>query len=346
MKLPGDLTWKSTGKTLGAGGQATVQLVTKQGDTGNAVYALKGLRNGKPAQAYERFAREIKALKSVRHPNIVEIIDHSEPSDSFQFYVMPVVEGMVSLGKRIDDRTNPFLNDPIRSLDLFAQLCSAIHACETNTPAIVHRDLKPENILVADDGRISIIDFGICQISDHETLTLVDEGVGTQNYMAPECESGSDDYVDSRADIYSAGKVLWSAITGLRAFARERPVFQSKSMKTLFPHKPATWHLHHIFENTIRKNTSDRWARASDAVLWARHLKQMVTAAVPPLEEFTKYCPICRMGTLNGFNGSHAVFGNPNPGGIVGLKCSYCGTCMAIDREQVRQVLAQRENLE
>ena len=52
----------------------------------------------------------------------------------------------------------------------------------------------------------------------------MDEGVGTVNYMAPECESGSDDVIGIGADLYSAGKILWSAITGLKAFSRENPV--------------------------------------------------------------------------------------------------------------------------
>ena len=64
-------------------------------------------------------------------------------------------------------------------------------------------------------------------------MTLIDERVGTQYYMAPECEAGAGVEITSSADLYSVGKLLWSAVTGGFAFAREAPVFQAKSMNTI-----------------------------------------------------------------------------------------------------------------
>ena len=97
----------------------------------------------------------------------------------------------------------------------------------------MHRDISLNNILFLADGSIRLIDFGICQIEDGETISLTGESLGTRNYAAPECESGNDSNIDIRSDIYSAAKVLWSAITSREAFAREEPVFQNLSMRDL-----------------------------------------------------------------------------------------------------------------
>ena len=88
MKIPHSLRWKATGSTLGRGGQGTVQVVIAQSGVLTKQYALKALTSGKQAKAYERFAREIAAIKLVSLPAIVEIVDHSQPADDFQFYVM------------------------------------------------------------------------------------------------------------------------------------------------------------------------------------------------------------------------------------------------------------------
>jgi serine/threonine protein kinase len=91
VKFPDSLRWKQ-GRQLGEGGQAPVYLATdKQGEFAGE-YALKALPSHKPAKAYERFAREIEAIKAVDHRNIVRIIDHSAADDGFQFYVMDYID--------------------------------------------------------------------------------------------------------------------------------------------------------------------------------------------------------------------------------------------------------------
>lgn len=208
MKIPQNLKWKATGRTLGAGGQATVVEVVDESLPDGSRYALKGLSNDKPQQAYDRFYREIEAIKKVDHPFIVKIIDHSNVGDSFHYYVMELVEGAVSLRRLLESGTSPFTGDALKSLRLFHKVLEVIEVCWSNK--IVHRDLSPANILVVPDDSIRVIDFGICQIVDGESLTLIDEGVGTVNYMSPECEAGAEGDVSWKSDIYSAGKILCS----------------------------------------------------------------------------------------------------------------------------------------
>jgi serine/threonine protein kinase len=257
--------------------------------------------------------------------------------------------------------TNPFFHNPTRALDLFQQICAALTACEENRPKIVHRDLSPSNVLIASDLTVKLIDFGVCQIEASETVTLVDEGVGTVNYMAPECESGQNRAIDVGADLYSAAKILWTAITGRRAFSRESPVFREMSMTGMFPREPMTWHLHHIFEKTIRHDRRNRYPSAKDALAGSGWVRYLIICGYPPLEQIVApasntfrpfwrkrptRCPICGVGNLLEFNGGHVVFGNPNPQGIFSLQCSYCGFCFPVNLLKAREILESRKKLD
>ncbi len=346
MKVPKELRWELTGDTLGEGGQAQVFLVKDKNQEFANVWALKTLKRDQPGQAYERFSREVSAIRKLQHPNIIRIVDSSTPDDKFQFYVMEYIDGARPLEKVIKSVDNPFYGNPVKSLELFEQICSALVACENCSPKVIHRDLSPSNILVKPNLAIKIIDFGLCQLQGHETITLIDEGVGTVNYMAPECESGSDEVIGIGADLYSAGKILWSAITGLKAFSRENPVFTGKSMSEMFPENPITWHLHHIFEKTIRHDWRNRWGSATDAIASARRVRFIIECGHPPLEEIGPLCPICGVGELSEFPGSHSVFGNPNPQGIVSRQCTYCGICFAINSLRRKEIFDSRKKLE
>jgi serine/threonine protein kinase len=346
MRIPKDLRWEPTGQTLGEGGQAQVHLVKDTSGQLDGLWALKALKRAQPGQAYERFRREIAVMQEVRHPNIIRVVDHSADESDFQFYVMEYIEGARTLEKVVASQASPFFGNPVQALDLFRQICSALLGCEENRPKVVHRDLSPSNVLVGPGLNIKLIDFGVCQIEGSESITLVDEGVGTVNYMAPECESGSNEMIRVGADLYSAGKILWTAITGRRAFSRESPVFNEKSMTEMFPNEPMTWHLHHVFEKTIRRDWRNRWGTAKDALTAVALVHNLIRCGYPPIEQIVPRCPICGVGKLLEFNGGHVVFGNPNPQGIFSLQCSYCGFCFPVNLLKPREILENRKKLE
>ena len=206
MKIPNSLKWKATGNTLGEGGQGKVQQIVDKDNPDGDTFALKTLSPGKPQKAYERFYREINSIKKLDHPYIIKIFDHSNQEDTFHYYVMEYIEGARPLKALLTSSDNPYFKDVIKSLKLLNQIANAILAYDNTN--IVHRDLSPANILILPDETIKIIDFGICQIEDHETVTLLDENIGTPNYRAPECEAGTDDEITIRADVYSAGKLV------------------------------------------------------------------------------------------------------------------------------------------
>lgn len=345
MKIPDSVPWRSTGETLGSGGQANVYLVTRRDQPSSTEYALKVLRNVASRQAKERFRREIEVVKGLDHPSIAKIIDHSEPDDPFQYYVMQYYDGACTVDEVIFSGSNPFHGNVLKCLEKFELLVFAIGACEETKPPVVHRDISPKNILLLQDGTIRLIDFGICQIEDGRVLTLVDENLGTRNYSAPECEAGNDLQIGTHSDLYSAAKVLWSMVTSQHAFAREEPAFSSRSMFTLFPANSATWHLSRIFEKTIRANPSDRYQKAEHLLALIREVRYLVEHGYPPLEEVVGRCPSCGQPQLMDFPQGHAVFGNPNPEGVSSVICRACGFGFVRNMDWWRKNMERFRNL-
>jgi len=206
---------------LGAGGMGEVY---RARDTrlGRDV-ALKLLPEAFAADAERmaRFEREAKVLASLNHPNIAQIYGF-ETDGNTRALVMELVEGP-TLAERLADRLLTFEE----CLSISIQIVQAL--AEAHDKGIVHRDLKPQNIKLARSGRVKVLDFGLARrqsgggslIEDATTLSGATEAgtvLGTVGYMAPEQVRG--ETVDTSADIFSFGCVLYEMATGQRAFAR------------------------------------------------------------------------------------------------------------------------------
>lgn len=318
-----DNRWK-IGEALGGGGQANIYVVRDINEEFSGMYAIKILRNDQSAQAYERFRKEISALLRTNHPNIIKIIHHSNEKSDSQYYVMEYVRGFKTLKKLILEDTNYFKKDAGACADLFLQIANALDYCERMDPPIIHRDLSPANILVFPDKRIKIIDFGLCQIEGTKVITLTDEGVGTRYFMAPECERGGVGKGTIASDLYSAGKIVWSAVTSKIAFARESFVFDDKSMMKMFPDQQELWHLQRIFEKTIRYDPINRWNSAWTAKSYAQNLRELINSGKPPLEAIWDSCPICGIGKLERILKPQNIF-HGIPDGFLAEECNNCG---------------------
>lgn len=346
MGLPKDFRWRQI-RDLGSGGQATVIEVEDTTGALPGTYALKPLRKGASAKAFRRFSREVAAMKAVDHPGVIKIIESSNTEDQFHYYVMEYIPGATTLKKLLNSGNNPFYDSALRSLRLFEQLVGVIAAAKE--AKVVHRDLSPANVLVLPDRSIKVIDFGICQIEGETTITLMDEGVGTINYMAPECESGAGGEVSFKSDLYSAGKILWSAITNQFAFSRESLVFNQKSLRAL-SRNIQTWHLHHIFERTIRHSPNDRFESPAEAFKYIKLVTDTIRFGFPPLEVLEKRCRVCYFGEVDSppsWPGSaDHPFRNPLPHGLVPVTCNYCGSWDLLDRNRLIAEIRRQTTLQ
>lgn len=204
---------------LGEGGMATVY---KAFDTRlERDVAIKIIRRGAfPEEQLERilarFEREAKSLAKLSHPNIVKVYDYGEHAGS-PYLVLEFLSGGTLKQK---------LGQPLpwqEALTLMQPIVDAL--AYAHERKIVHRDIKPSNVLLTEKGQPLLTDFGIAKILDWEdgqTLTGTGVGVGTPEYMAPEQGMGKE--IDTRADVYALGVVLYELLTGKKPYTADTPM--------------------------------------------------------------------------------------------------------------------------
>ncbi len=103
---------------------------------------------------------------------------------------------------------------PERAAEIATALASALGFAHGH--GVIHRDMKPANVLFMLDGRVKLADMGIARLLSPEALTATLTLRGTPRYISPEQARG--DPVDSRADLYSLGCVLFEMLTGRTPF--------------------------------------------------------------------------------------------------------------------------------
>lgn len=208
---------------IGEGGMGEVW-VAKQTEPVKRKVALKLIKTGMDSKAVlARFEQERQALALMEHPNIARVLDGGMTPTGQPFFVMELVNGL-PLNKYCDDARLT----PKDRLELFIPICQAVQ--HAHQKGIVHRDLKPANILVTlYDGKPvpKVIDFGVAKatggkLTDESMLTQFGAVVGTLEYMSPEQAGFSAIDVDTRADIYSLGVILYELLTGLRPIDAKR----------------------------------------------------------------------------------------------------------------------------
>jgi hypothetical protein len=193
-------------RPLGRGGSGSVWLARDE-RTGLEV-ALKIVpREGKRAS---RAAREMEAASRLRHERCVRAYDFG--GDSGHVYIAyEYVQGSTLREKlrsgKLGDRD---------AVEAAAQILDAL--AHAHRIGIVHRDVKPSNVLVEESPTISIklLDFGLAQFDEADTLTAVGDVPGTLAYIAPERLRGGD--ATPASDVWAVGVLLWEALVGEHPF--------------------------------------------------------------------------------------------------------------------------------
>jgi serine/threonine-protein kinase len=151
---------------------------------------------------------EMEILSRLNHPGIPNIRDTFEQND--MVYLVLEFGGSRSLSAERVARGGRI---PIETLlPWVKQLCDVLEYLHAQTPPIVHRDLKPGNVLVDENGRISLIDFGIAKESDGGTQTRTIARSASHGFSPPEQVMGTG--TDQRSDVYALGATLYQLFTG------------------------------------------------------------------------------------------------------------------------------------
>lgn len=208
LAFPG---YRVTG-VLGKGGFGTVFSATRL-DTRQLV-AIK-LAHPEHPDAAPRLEREYMALMNIGPPHVPKVHEFRELAPGVPYLVMELAAG-TALSERLIWARNMALADVAVNARGVLVALEAVHL-----RGYVHRDLKPENIFTNNEGRATLIDFGLAvsASSRGRDAAITSEGLilGTSEYMSPEqcLEEGN---VDHRADIYSVGVIVYEMITGRPPF--------------------------------------------------------------------------------------------------------------------------------
>ena len=208
---------------IGEGGMGTVWVAEQTVPVKRKV-ALKLIKAGMDSRSVlARFEAERQALAVMDHPNIAKVLDGGMTETGRPFFVMEYVKGVP-----ITEYCDSTCLSVTERLELFIQVCSAVQ--HAHQKGIIHRDLKPSNILVApyDDKPVpKVIDFGLAKamhqaLTDRTLHTAHETVLGTPLYMSPEQAQLNTIDVDTRADIYSLGVLLYELLTGSTPLEKQR----------------------------------------------------------------------------------------------------------------------------
>ena len=219
----------------------------------------------------ERFEREAKALILLRHPNILEVREHGVEG-GLPFIVMELLQG-----RTLEEMVVEHTPDPQTGFELAKQVMRGL--AHAHSHGVLHRDLKTENVFVTWDGqawRAKLLDFGLVKFVDDEKwgsgkkLTMQGAVFGSPAYMSPEQATGAP--MDARADVYSAGVVLYELLSGAWPFEAETqmemlklhlvgevpPLASKREGLAVRPELDA------IVKRALAKKASDRFANAGE----------------------------------------------------------------------------------
>src|ERR1700677_3246366 len=235
-----------------------------------------------------RFEREAQTASSLNHANICTIFEIEE-YEGKPFIVMELLDGQTLRDRLLALETLPQED----LLDIALQICDGLEAAHTH--GIIHRDIKPANIFLTKSGLVKILGFGLAKLIEiegsveHEpeptsfsadsttesrsakariNLTRTGMHTGTASYMSP--EQSRREQLDTRADLFSFGAVLYEMATGQRAFAgddattvREAVLHQSpvpvRSLNLRISQR-----LEAVITKGIQKDREDRYQSAAD----------------------------------------------------------------------------------
>lgn len=192
----------------------------------NRLVAIKVLRQSAPASPawLRRFEGAAGVLSALAHPHIVPITDFGIDGG------VPYLVTELLQGKTLAELINEGPVSPARALDIVRQMLRGL--AFAHRQAIAHRDLTPAHIflqaLSEHADHVRLLDFGMANFlegasspSQADDLSRVGIVFGTPSYMAP--EQARAERVDTRADIYAAGVILFQLLAGRLPYLADTP---------------------------------------------------------------------------------------------------------------------------
>jgi serine/threonine protein kinase len=243
---------------------------------------------------YKRLQREAELGGALQHPNIVTLYEPGYEKDVIAWLATEYVDGE-SLRDRLRKRKPLPLREAMRiGADILRGLSYA-HA-----KGIIHRDIKPANILINLAGEAKIADFGIARPPE-SNLTAVGEMLGTPSYMSPEQVRTTT--VTPRADLFSAGTVIYEMACGVKAFAASdvssilRNVVEAEPIPAHEVNPEVPESLGKLIARLMEKAPDKRYESAAAALEELQRIRSEIDDTEPEPEE---------VGTMGGGQVAHS----------------------------------------
>jgi serine/threonine-protein kinase len=249
-------------RIIGSGGMGTVYKAVHIAF--NRVEAIKIINAGLAAESgmRARFAREVKILAQLDHPNIVPVY-HAGTWRGSPFLTMKFIPGR-TLYHHLE-RLRSDLPAACRLMVKVARAVEYLHA-----KGIIHRDLKPLNILLTTDDTPLVADFGLVRLIEPDAeMTLSVAPVGTRQFMSPEQTYGGRESHFPACDIWALGVILYELLTGTRPFGHDDQVELYRRIRhdptpRMQPELAVPPALEAITRKCLEKSPADRYASAEE----------------------------------------------------------------------------------
>lgn len=275
-------------------GQGSSGTVYRAREASGRDVAIKVLHDaGADREARARFLREASIAQRLVHRHIVRTFDAGEV-DEVPYLAMELLKG-----QNLKSLMSSATPDVPAALDIVAQAAIGLHHAHEH--GIVHRDVKPANLWLTPEGVVKILDFGVAKVGE-STVSAAGSLVGTVAYMSPEQLTNAAP-IDGRADVFSAGAVLYELVTGRRPFAADTPTAVMSQILTGVPAAlPASLDqfpsLRLILKRALARHHQERYVSAQEFAwdLWQVWLASRPTVSrstdlgetlYAPLEDFT-----------------------------------------------------------
>ncbi len=241
---PGDIVGGQDWKLIDLLGRGGMGSVWKAKNHFNEMGALKLMLPHLVSndRLIQRFQLEIRAIKKIRHPNVVELSDWGKDRLNGRdrwYFVTDFIQGK-PLSKVLQERKSLGLEE---LKDMFIQIALGLHAAHAE--GVIHRDIKPGNIMIRSDGSPVIIDFGIARQLENPSMTQTHERVLTLQFASPEQLYGEP--VGPQSDVFSLAATLGFCFSPDPK--RQRPQFEPDKVPEAF---------HYVLEKSLNYKQEHR----------------------------------------------------------------------------------------
>lgn len=262
---------------VASGGMADLFLAREstEGESASRHTVIKVVRgeHSESSEFAKMFLNEGRLAMRLTHPNICTVYECGREMGRF-FIAMEYIHGrtlrdiLICAGDLKEKLAIPVI---LKVFSIIAEALEFAHRARDvrGKPLhIVHRDVSPQNIMIRYDGVVKLLDFGVAKAAGSGHKTEAGALKGKFSYMSP--EQATADPVDSRADIFSLGVVLFEAISGRRLFHRKA---QYDTLKAILENDPPPLNtyrddipdgLDEILAKALEKDVDDRYPRAAD----------------------------------------------------------------------------------